>query len=270
MTKVIVAGAAGRMGGLIMRAVLDSPELTLAGAFERPGHPETGRDAGLAAGLGETGLQLADSLDAVLDAGDVVIDFTAPVATLANLEKAARSGKAMVIGTTGLSPEQVDRLGELAAGTRVVFAPNMSVGVNLLFRIVGDVARILGPGFDLEIVEAHHRLKKDAPSGTAMKLAEVLARATGRNLKDCAVYGREGMVGQRRDDEIAVLAVRAGDIVGDHTVTFGGIGERIEITHRAHSRETFARGAARAAGWIVSQAPGLYDMQDVLGLRSAG
>jgi len=267
MVKVIVAGAAGRMGGRIIKAVLDSSELELAGAFERPDHPGLGRDAGTAAGLGEIGLPLAGSLEEVLEAGQVVIDFTQPGASLDNMAKAAAAGRAMVVGTTGFSAADLEKIRDLTGRTPLVLAPNMSVGVNLLFKIVGDVARILGKGYDLEIVEAHHRLKKDAPSGTALRLAEVLAEATGRKLADSGVYGRQGLVGERRADEIAVLAVRAGDIVGEHTVLFGGIGERIEITHRAHSRDTFAQGAVRAAAWIVKQPPGLYDMQDVLGLR---
>lgn len=267
MVKVIVAGAAGRMGGRIMQAVMDTPDMELSGAFERPDHPEIGKDAGVAAGIGEAGVVLSGSLGDIIDGGDVIIDFTQPLATLNNLEVAAGRGKAMVVGTTGLSDDEKKRLEEYASKMRLVFAPNMSVGVNLLFKIVGDVARILGNGYDLEIVESHHRLKKDAPSGTAVRLAEVLAEATGRRISECGVYGREGMVGERTDDEIAVLAVRAGDIVGEHTVIYGGIGERVEITHRAHSRDTFARGAARAAGWVVEQKPGLYDMQDVLGLR---
>lgn len=267
MLQVIVAGAAGRMGGMIMRAVRDTDGMEPAGAFERPGHPSVGRDAGLTAGMDELGFPVAAGLEEIIDQGEVVIDFTVPAASLANAEIAARHGRAMVIGTTGLAEDQKTRLKELGRGMRLVVTPNMSVGVNLLFKLVGDVARILGPGFDLEIIEAHHHLKKDAPSGTAVRLAEVLAEATGRRLADCGVYGRQGLVGQRTKDEIAVLAVRAGDIVGEHTVLYGGIGERIEITHRAHSRETFAQGAVRAAAWVADQTPGLYDMQDVLGLR---
>jgi len=267
MVKVIVAGAAGRMGGRIIKAVVDAPQLELAGAFERPDHPGLGRDVGPAAGLGEIGLPLAGSIEEVLEAGDVVIDFTQPGPSLENMTKAAAAGRAMVVGTTGFSAADLERIRELAGRVPLVLAPNMSVGVNLLFKIVGDVARILGKGYDLEIIEAHHRMKKDAPSGTAVRLAEVLAEATGRKMAESGVYGRQGLVGERREDEIAVLAVRAGDIVGEHTVLFGGLGERIEITHRAHSRDTFAQGAVRAAAWIVKQPPGLYDMQDVLGLR---
>ena len=267
MLQIIVAGAAGRMGARIMRAVLDTEGMEPAGAFERPGHPDLGRDAGLAAGLRELGMSLAGSLEEIIEDGEVVIDFTQSEASLRNIEIAAGAGRAMVVGTTGFTPDQMERIGELARGMRLVLAPNMSVGVNLLFKIVGDVARILGPGWDLEVIEAHHRLKKDAPSGTAVRLAEVLAEATGRNMDQAGVYGRQGMVGQRTDEEIGVLAVRAGDIVGEHTVMFGGVGERIEITHRAHSRDTFARGAVRAAAWVADQVPGIYTMQDVLGLR---
>ena len=267
MTKVIVAGAAGRMGARIIRAVTETDSLELTGAFERPDHPDIGRDAGLAAGVGELGCPIKNTLQDVIADGDVIIDFTIPAATLKNIALVAQAGKAMVVGTTGFAPEELDWIKDAAREIRMVMAPNMSVGVNLLFKMVGDVARILGPEYDLEITEAHHRFKKDAPSGTAGKLAEVLASATGRNIADCGVYGRQGMVGQRTNDEIGVMAIRAGDIVGEHTVIYGGIGERIEITHRAHSRDTFARGAVRAAGWVVEQPPGLYDMQDVLGLK---
>lgn len=267
MTNVIVAGAAGRMGARIMRAVMETDSLQLSGVFERPDHPDIGRDPGLAAGLGDTGLAIKGALEDVVASGDVIIDFSVPGATLKNVAVAAEAGKSMVIGTTGFSREEKDQLMDIARDIRVVMAPNMSIGVNLLFKIVGDVARILGTGYDLEIIETHHRFKKDAPSGTAVKLAEVLADATGRNIAECGTYGRQGMVGQRTEDEIAVMALRAGDIVGEHTVIYGGIGERIEITHRAHSRDTFARGAARAAAWVVDQAPGFYDMQDVLGLK---
>lgn len=268
MIKAIVAGAAGRMGARIMQAVMNSPELELSGAFERPDHPALGQDAGMAAAIGNVGVSLSNSLaEAAANGGEVVIDFTQPAASMANMEIAAQKGLAMVVGTTGLTPEQIDRAREFSRNVRMVLAPNMSVGVNLLFKIVGDVARILGPGYDLEIIEAHHRLKKDAPSGTAVRLAQVLAEAMGRDISKVGVYGREGIVGERTPDEIGVLAVRAGDIVGEHTVLYGGIGERIEITHRAHSRDTFVQGAVRAAAWVVKQSAGLYDMQDVLGLK---
>jgi 4-hydroxy-tetrahydrodipicolinate reductase len=197
----------------------------------------------------------------------VLVEFTHPEPTIKHLKEAAAAGKAMVIGTTGLSPQQVEELKGLATKTRVVFAPNMSVGVNLMFKVVEQIAQVLSEGYDVEIVEAHHRLKKDAPSGTALKLAQIIAQALGRDLEKVGVYGRQGITGERTKEEIGIMTVRAGDIVGEHTVTFCGIGERLEVIHRAHNRDNFARGAVRAAQWIVAQPPGLYDMQDVLGLK---
>jgi 4-hydroxy-tetrahydrodipicolinate reductase len=199
--------------------------------------------------------------------GDVIINFTNPEASIGSLEFARAMGSAIVIGTTGLSPEQTERIKELSKSVRCVFSPNMSVGVNVMFRIVQEVAQVLGPEYDIEIFEAHHRLKKDSPSGTAAKLGELIAKAIGRDFGQVGVYGRKGMVGERTKEEIGMQVIRAGDIVGEHTVLFGGMGERLEIIHRAHSRDNFARGAVRAALWVVNQPNGLYDMQDVLGLR---
>jgi 4-hydroxy-tetrahydrodipicolinate reductase len=193
-----------------------------------------------------------------------------PILNLFSLEFAKEAGLAVVIGTTGLSPEQIERVKDLSKSVRCVFSPNMSVGVNVMFRIVQEVAQVLGPDYDIEIVEAHHRLKKDSPSGTAVKLGELIGKAVGRDFGKVGVYGRKGMVGERTKDEIGMQVIRAGDIVGEHTVLFGGIGERLEIIHRAHSRDNFARGAVRAALWIVNQPNGLYDMQDVLGLKGMG
>lgn len=267
MTRVIVAGAAGRMGMRLVALAAESPDLHLAGAVERKGHPAVGRDAGETAGSGRLGLSVLDDLAAVLPSGDVVVDFSAPEATLAHFRLAAEQGKAMVVGTTGFSKEEAAELARLARSVPCVWSPNMSVGVNLLFKVLADMARILGPDYDIEIVEAHHRSKKDAPSGTALKLAEVLAKAVERDLDRVGVYARKGLIGERTREEIGIQSVRAGDIVGDHTVLFGGLGERIEVTHRAQSRDTFARGALRAARWVVGRRPGLYDMADVLGLR---
>ncbi|HMK56967.1 MAG TPA: 4-hydroxy-tetrahydrodipicolinate reductase [Dissulfurispiraceae bacterium] len=267
MTGIIVAGATGRMGSRIIALSAEYPGLRLAGAFERKGHSSTGRDAGLLAGCGENGVKLSDSLDTIIDSGDVIIDFTMPEATLGNLQLAASMKKAMVIGTTGMTPQQTDTVRQFAKKIAIVMAPNMSVGVNLLLKVLKDVAKVLGDDFDIEIVEAHHRLKKDAPSGTALKMARVIAEAVDRNLDETAVYSRRGLIGERTRKEIGIQTVRAGDIVGDHTVLFGGLGERIEITHRASSRDTFARGALRAAGWLAGKKAGLYDMQDVLGLK---
>ncbi|MBM4284044.1 MAG: 4-hydroxy-tetrahydrodipicolinate reductase [Deltaproteobacteria bacterium] len=267
MIKAIVSGAAGRMGGRIIHMMEGVPGIMLAGAVERPDHFAVGQDVGEVVGLPRKNLPVSGSLAQVAAQGDVVIEFTHPEPTLANLKVAAEAGKAAVIGTTGLSAPQVEELKRLAAGARVVFAPNMSVGVNLLFKVVADIASVLTEGYDVEIVEAHHRLKKDAPSGTALKLAQVIAQALGRNLDKVGVYARHGMIGQRTDPEIGIQTVRAGDITGEHTVIFGGIGERLEVIHRAHNRDNFAKGAVRAALWIVNQKLGLYDMQDVLGLK---
>jgi 4-hydroxy-tetrahydrodipicolinate reductase len=267
MIKAIVAGAAGRMGGRIIHMLEGAQDIVLAAAFEKAGHPAVGKDVGELVGLPGKNIKIAGSLAEVLPAGDVLIDFTHPEISLEHLKQAASAGKAVVIGTTGFSAAQVDEIKGLAKSARVVLAPNMSVGVNLMFKVVADIAKILSSGYDVEIVEAHHRLKKDAPSGTAMKLAQVIAGALERDLDQVGVYERKGMIGQRTDAEIGIQTVRAGDIVGEHTVMFGGIGERLEIIHRAHNRDNFARGAVRAATWIVGQTPGLYDMQDVLGLK---
>ena len=267
MIKAIVAGAAGRMGGRIIHMLEGSTDIVLAAAFENAGHLAVGRDVGEVVGLSKKNINIAASLRDVLNAGDVVIDFTHPAVSLEHLKQAAAAGTAMVIGTTGFSATELKEISELAKNTRVVLAPNMSVGVNLMFKVVADIARILSSGYDVEIVEAHHRLKKDAPSGTAMKLAQVIAEALHRNLDEVGVYKRQGMIGPRTDSEIGIQTLRAGDIVGEHTVMFGGIGERLEIIHRAHNRDNFARGAVRAAQWIGAQPQGLYDMQDVLGLK---
>ena len=267
MIKAIVSGPAGRMGGRIIHLIEAAEGITLAGAFEQPDHAAVGKDVGEVAGLPHKGLKVAGALKDVLGQGDVVIEFTHPEPSLAHLREVAAAGKAMVLGTTGFSPAQVAEIHALGARTRLVFAPNMSVGVNLMFKVVADVAKVLSEGYDVEIVEAHHRLKKDAPSGTALKLAQVIAHALDRNLEEVGVYARHGIIGQRTDKEIGIQTVRAGDIVGEHTVLFGGIGERLEIIHRAHSRDNFAKGAVRAAQWVVNQPPACYDMQDVLGLK---
>ncbi len=267
MIKVVVAGAAGRMGTRLVSLIKDSASLTLAGAVESKGHHAIGEDAGETAGCGRCGITISDDLSAVLDRGEVAIDFTMPASSLAHLRVAAQLRKPMVIGTTGFTAQELDELRGLARQVPCVFSPNMSVGVNVLLKVIGEMARTLGDDYDIEVIEAHHRLKKDAPSGTALKMAEVLARAVNRDLNQVAVYARKGLVGERSRGEIGIQTIRAGDIVGDHTVIFGGMGERIEVTHRVQSRDTFARGALRAARWVVKQPPGLYDMLDVLGLR---
>ncbi|MCP4683225.1 MAG: 4-hydroxy-tetrahydrodipicolinate reductase [Desulfobacterales bacterium] len=266
MIKAIVAGAAGRMGKRIIRMIHQNDGIVLTGAFEIPDHPVIGLDAGQVAGLGEMGVDVASSLDEVKAGGEVVIDFTAPQATLENIRTAAANGLAVVIGTTGMTGDLLKEVEPLARKTRCVLAPNMSVGVNVMFKIAGEMAHILGEGYDMEIIEVHHRLKKDAPSGTAMRLAQILAHTAGRDLDKVGVYERKGMTGERSDEEIGIQSLRAGDITGEHSVIFGGIGERLELTHRAHNRDNFARGAVRAAMWLVKQPEGMYDMQDVLGL----
>ncbi len=263
--KAVVVGAAGKMGSRIIHIIRETPLMRVHRAIERPDHPLIGRDIGEVVGLGKMDVPLEGGWKG--KGGDVIINFTSPQASLESLEFAREAGLGAVIGTTGLSPEQIQRVKELSKSVRCVFSPNMSVGVNVMFRIVQEVARVLGPDYDIEIVEAHHRLKKDSPSGTAVKLGELIAKAVGRDFAKVGVYGRKGMVGERTKDEIGMQVVRAGDIVGEHTVLFGGIGERLEIIHRAHSRDNFARGAVRAALWVVNQPNGLYDMQDVLGLK---
>jgi 4-hydroxy-tetrahydrodipicolinate reductase len=266
MTRVIVCGAAGRMGKRLSALTLESNDLELAGGTEAPGAPGVGQDIGTSAGVKEVGIRIVGDLRTILSHGDVVVDFTVPEATLQHAELAAEGGKALVVGTTGLSPDQLTRFRKLVASIPCVFAPNYSIGVNLLFRLAKETASTLGQGYDVEITEAHHRFKKDAPSGTAKRLAQAVAEGLARDLDQVAIYGRKGITGQRTDQEIGIHAVRAGDIVGDHTVLFGGVGERIELTHRAQSRDTFAMGALRAVRFVAKAPPGLYDMQDVLGL----
>ncbi|NLA74452.1 MAG: 4-hydroxy-tetrahydrodipicolinate reductase, partial [Deltaproteobacteria bacterium] len=262
MVDIIVAGAAGRMGMRIINIIHETEDVRLTGASEHPDSPVIGQDAGQTAGVGIKGVKISSSLETITGPGDVIIDFTLPQATMANVKRAASSGKAIVIGTTGLSENEIKEIKRSSEKVPIVLAPNMSVGVNVMFKIAAQMAKILGSDYDMEIVEAHHRLKKDAPSGTAIGLAKVLSEATGRDLSRSAVYSRHGITGERRDDEIGIQAVRAGDIAGDHTVLFGGIGERLELTHRAHNRDNFARGAVRAAKWIKNKKSGLYDMQD--------
>ena len=267
MTKVIIAGAAGRMGRRIGYMVNEHPELQVAAGFERADSPDVGKDLGELGGYGANGVKVANDLAEVIDQGDVIIDFTFHEATMKIAREAAQKNRAMVIGTTGLSQENLRELAELCNNFSCVQAPNMAVGVNVLFKLAAKVAAILGNDYDMEIVEAHHRMKKDAPSGTAMKLGEVMAQAVGRNLNDVGVFSRHGIIGERTDTEIGLQTIRAGDIVGEHTVYFAGAGERLELTHRAHSRDNFAKGAALAAAWVVKQQNGLYNMFDVLGLQ---
>ena len=265
--RIAVAGAGGRMGRTLIQAVTEAEGLTLGAATEHAGSSLLEADAGELAGAGRLGVAVCSDLESVLDGFDVLIDFTAPAATMRHLELCRRGGKALVVGTTGLDSDQ--RAAVTAAGEEIgiVFAPNMSVGVNLCLKLLDVAARVLGDQVDIEIIEAHHRHKVDAPSGTAIRMGEVIAHALGRDLDEVAVYGREGHTGPRERATIGFETIRAGDVVGEHTVWFAAEGERVEIAHKASSRMTFAAGAVRAARWIAAKGKGLYDMQDVLGLR---
>lgn len=267
MTNILITGAAGRMGRNLIAAVLEAEDATLTAATERQGSSMVGVDAGELAGVDKNNVLVSDDISKTLDQFDVCIDFTAPAVTLDNIKACRAAGRKMVIGTTGFSDEQKQVIQDAAQDIAIVFAPNMSVGVNLTFKLLDIAARILGDSVDIEVIEAHHRHKVDAPSGTALRMGEVVADALGRDLNDCAVYGREGQTGERERKTIGFETIRAGDIVGEHTVMFADIGERVEITHKASSRMTFAKGAVRAAQWLETHDKGLFDMQDVLGLR---
>ncbi|MHB8166017.1 MAG: 4-hydroxy-tetrahydrodipicolinate reductase [Sulfuricella sp.] len=264
--NIAIAGSSGRMGRALLEAVAQAPDMRLAAALERKGSPFVGKDAGelLAA---PCGVSISEDTEIALAGCNALIDFTRPEATLDHLKVCHELGINMVIGTTGFSAEQKGLIADAGRDIGVVFAPNMSVGVNLSLKLIDMAARVLNEGYDIEIVEAHHRHKVDAPSGTALRMGEVVANALGRNLAECAVYGREGVTGERSPSTIGFATVRGGDIVGDHTVLFAGIGERVEITHKASSRATFALGALRAARFLAQRGKGLFDMQDVLGLR---
>lgn len=267
MTRIAITGAGGRMGRTLVEACAEAQDLRLTAAVDRPGSSLIGADTGEVAGLGKLGVTIGDDLAAVTDQFDVLIDFTIPEATAAHLDICRRAGRRMVIGTTGLTDDHKQQLDAAARDIALVFAPNMSVGVNLCLKLLDLAARVLGDEVDVEIIEAHHRHKIDAPSGTALRMGEVVAEALGRDLAQCAVYGREGRTGERKRETIGFETIRAGDIVGEHTVMFAATGERVEITHKASSRMTFARGAVRAARWLMDQPSGRFDMQDVLGLR---
>lgn len=267
MIKVTVCGAAGRMGSRIIALSKDYSDIKIVGAVEAKNNSKLGLDAGVVAGIEELGVKIVDDIEKIINITDVVVNFTSPEATLEHLEIVKKYKKSIVIGTTGFSNDQLALIQQSSKEIPIVLSPNMSIGVNLLFKILKDVAKVLGDNYDVEIIEAHHRMKKDAPSGTAIKMAKVIAEALGRNFDEVVVYARKGMIGERTTKEIGIQTIRAGDIVGEHTVIFGGLGERIEITHKASSRDTFARGALRAAIWLYGKSAGLYDMGDVLGIK---
>lgn len=268
MIKIAVAGVAGRMGRNLVLACQESDTARLTVATECDDSSFVGMDAGELAGIGKNDIVIDSRLQHHIDDFDVLIDFTVPEATMRHLDICCRAGRHLVIGTTGFTEAQRRQVVSASSDIGIVMAPNMSIGVNLCFKLIDIAARIIGKNADIEIIEAHHRHKSDAPSGTALGMGEVVADALGRDLRECAVYGREGRIGKRDRGTIGFETIRAGDIVGEHTVMFADIGERLEITHRASSRMTFARGAVRAAGWIMDRQCGLYDMQDVLGLRN--
>jgi len=266
LPTVAIAGAAGRMGRSLIELGRQATDLRVVAAFEAPDNPLLGQDVGQIAGIGAIGIPLSSDAALSAHAFDVLIDFTTVDASLAHLEACVRAGRRVVLGTTGFGTRRA-AIDAAAAQIGVVFAPNMSVGVNLCFKLLELAAGVLGDDFDVEVIEAHHRHKVDAPSGTAVRMGEILAATLGRDLADCAVYGRQGHTGPRERKTIGFETIRAGEIVGDHTVLFAGAGEVVEITHRAANRATFAAGALRAAAWLASRGPGCYDMQDVLGLR---
>ena len=265
-TRVGIVGAGGRMGRMLIEAALRADDVTLGAVFDLPGSPAIGKTAGELVGMA-CDVVVSDDLVAGLKHVDCLIDFTRPEGTLAHLELCRKAGVAMAIGTTGFDVEGKAKIAAAALEIPVVFAPNMAVGVNLVFKLLETAAKILNQGYDIEIVEAHHRLKIDAPSGTALRMGEVVAKALDRDLADCAVYGREGVTGERDPSTIGFATVRGGDIVGDHTVMFCGLGERVEVTHKASSRMPYALGSMRAARFLAGHKNGLFDMQDVLGLR---
>ena len=266
MLNVVIAGCTGRMGHALLEGVLGGTDLRLHAALDRAESDAMGRDAGALVGS-PCDVKISTDLNAALVGADVMVDFTRPEASMAYLEACRAAGVKLVIGTTGFSPEQKAIIADAAKEIAIVFAPNMSVGVSLLINLVQSAAKVLAEGYDIEIIEAHHRHKVDAPSGTALRLGEAAASALGRDLSACAIYGREGQTGERDPSTIGFATVRGGDVVGDHTVLFAGIGERIELTHKASSRATFALGALRAARFLADKPTGLFDMQDVLGLR---
>jgi 4-hydroxy-tetrahydrodipicolinate reductase len=266
MIKVAIAGVAGRMGGKILLLLQEENVIEIVGTMEKEGHRVVGKDAGMFVGGMEIGVRVSDRIEEAASKADAIIDFTTPSATLAHAEYASKKNKAMVIGTTGFSRQEQKRLEELAKGFPCVMSPNMSIGVNVMFEVAKRLAELLGDEFDIEIIEAHHRYKADSPSGTALRLGEVVAEALRRDFKEVGRFERHGRIGERKKEEIGIQTIRGGDIIGEHTVIFCGVGERMELTHRATNRDNFARGSIRALKWVVGRPPGIYTMKDVLGI----
>ena len=267
MINVSILGAAGKMGKTNIEVFNNDKDITLVGAIEREGSPFIGQDAGSVAGIGEIGVKITSNLEEIIAKTDVAIDFTTIDSTLMNLEIVKNYNKSIVIGTTGFNAEQKEKINEASKTISIVFSPNMSIGINTLFYMVKKAVELLGNDFETEIIEIHHNQKKDAPSGTALEFGKIISNSKGLNFNNVTVYGREGQVGKRKKDEIGILSVRVGDVVGEHTIIFGAPGERIEFVHKASSRKTFASGALRAAKFLAKKNNGLYTMEDVLGIN---
>ena len=264
MIKVIVCGGCGKMGSKVAQLIYQDKDMGLIGIIESPSHPDIGKDWGIAVGMGENGIIVKDNLEEIIQNSDQIVEFTSPQVAIQHLKIVSKHKKAMIMGTTGFSPEEIKEINKLAQGTPFLLSPNMSLGVNLLFKLATETAAALSDDYDIEIVEAHHRFKKDAPSGTAKKLAQEIAKAKGVSLDKVAIYGREGMTGERKRGEIGIHSIRGGDIAGEHTVMFTALGERLELTHKAHSRDTFAYGTIQAIKFMKGKPPGFYEMKDVL------
>ena len=264
MIKIVICGGCGKMGSKVAQLIYQNKDMGLIGIIESPSHPEIGKDWGMSVGLGNTGIIVKDNLEEIIQNTDQVVEFTNPKVSLQHLEIVSRYKKTMITGTTGFSSEEIEKINKLAQYIPFLLSPNMSLGVNLLFKLAAEIAAALNDDYDIEIVEAHHRFKKDAPSGTAKKLAQEIAKAKGVNLDEVAIYGREGIIGERKRGEIGIHSIRSGDITGEHTVMFTALGERLELTHKAHSRDTFAYGTIQAIKFMKGKPAGFYEMKDVL------
>jgi len=266
MIKVVVCGGCGKMGSKVAQLINQNEDMTLVGVIESPSHPDTGKDWGTTIGLGKTDIIISDNLEETIQKADQVVEFTNPPVSIQHLEIASKYKKAMIVGTTGFSSEEIEKIKNLASDIPFLLSPNMSLGVNLLFKLAAEIATVLRDDYDIEIMEAHHRFKKDAPSGTAKKLAQEIARAKNINLDEVAIYGREGLIGERKRGEIGIHSIRSGDITGEHTVMFTTLGERLELTHKVHSRDTFAYGTIQAIKFMEDKPAGFYEMKDVLNI----
>jgi len=264
MIKVVVCGGCGKMGSKVSQLINQNENMKLVGVVESPSHPDIGKDWGITIGLGKTNIIISDNLEETIQKADQVVEFTNPQVSIKHLEIASKYKKVMIVGTTGFSSEEIKKIKNLASDIPFLLSPNMSLGVNLLFKLAAEIATVLGDDYDIEIMEAHHRFKKDAPSGTAKKLAQEIARAKNINLDEVTIYGREGMTGERKRGEIGIHSIRSGDITGEHTIMFTTLGERLELTHKAHSRDTFAYGTIQAIKFMEGKPAGFYEMKDVL------